>query len=135
MTVLVTSVLCLRQFNLLSHRANVRLKLPDGDDPHARLLDNAAGCVSRMIKKSPQNVPLEDVLPRLVEILPLKEDYDENEPVYDMIVTLYQQGNGVIQNLTGQLMPVFEKVLNPPDEQLSDAMKGKVGQLVEYLRR
>lgn len=105
------------------------------NDPHARLLDNAAGCVSRMIKKSPQNVPLEEVLPRLTAVLPLKEDYDENIPVYEMIIGLYGQQNGVIQGLTGQLMPVFEKVLSPPEEQLTAEMKAKLGQLVEYLRR
>lgn len=105
------------------------------DDPHARLLDNAAGCVCRMIKKSPQNVPLEDVLPRLVDILPLKEDFDENEPVFDMIIGLYQQQNGVVQGLTGKLMPVFEKVLGPPEEQLSDGIREKLQQLVQYLRR
>ena len=104
------------------------------DDSHTRLLDNAAGCVSRMIKKSPQHVPLEDVLPRLVEILPLKEDYDENEPVFEMIVSLYQHQNGVIQGLTGKLMPVFEKVLGPPEEQLKAETKGKVQQLVQYLK-
>lgn len=105
------------------------------DDAHARLLDNAAGCVSRMISKSPQHVPLEEVLPRLVEILPLKEDYDENEPVYNMIVTLYQQQNEVVQGVTQQLLPVFEKVLAPPEEQLSDGMREKVQQLVQYVRR
>ena len=105
------------------------------EDGHSRLLDNAAGCVSRMIKKSPQNVPLEEVLPRLVEILPLKEDFDENEPVFEMIVSLYQQQNNVIQELTGHLMPIFEKVLGPPEEQLTEETKGKVRQLVEYLRR
>lgn len=105
------------------------------DDAHARLLDNAAGCVSRMIKKSPEHVPLDDVLPRLVEILPLKEDYDENEPVYEMLVTLYQQQNSVVQGLTQQLMPVFEKVLGEPEEQLQEEMRGKVQQLVQYLRR
>ena len=110
-------------------------KIEGKDDPHARLLDNAAGCVGRMVKKAPQNVPLEDVLPRLVEILPLKEDFDENEPVFDMIVSLYQQGNGVVQGLTGQLMPVFEKVMGPPEGQLSEGMKGKVQELVEYIRR
>lgn len=104
------------------------------EDSHSRLLDNAAGCVSRMIKKSPQNVPLEEVLPRLVEILPLKEDFDENEPVFDMIVSLYQQQNNVIQGLTGKLMPVFKKVLGEPEDQLTDETKGKVRQLVEYLR-
>ena len=106
----------------------------DIDEPHSRILDNAAGCVSRMIKKSLQHVPLEDVLPRLVDILPLKEDFDENEPVFDMIVSMYQQQNTVIQGLTGKLMPVFEKVLGPPEEQLTDEMKGKVRQLVQYLR-
>ena len=54
----------------------------------ARSRDNAAGCVSRMITKHPENVPLPQVLPALMEILPLREDYDENEPVYDMIVGL-----------------------------------------------
>ncbi|KAI7624263.1 ARM repeat-containing protein, partial [Hortaea werneckii] len=101
----------------------------------ARLLDNAAGCVSRMIKKAPQNVPLEEVLPRLVDILPLKEDFRENEPVFDMIVALYQAQNSVMQSQTERLIPVFEKVLGPPEEQLSDETKGKVQQLVQYLRR
>ena len=105
-----------------------------GEDHHARLLDNAVGCVSRMIRKSQQHVPLEDVLPRLVEVLPLKEDFDENEPVFEMIVSLYQQQNSFIQGLTGKLMPVFEKVLDPPEEQLTEEVRGKVQQLVEYLR-
>lgn len=105
------------------------------DDPHARLLDNAAGCVGRMVSKAPQSVPLEDVLPRLVDILPLKEDFDENEPVFTMLVSLYQQRNPVVQGLTGRLMPVFEKVLGPPEGQLSEDLKGKVQQLVEYVRQ
>lgn len=102
--------------------------------PEARLLDNAAGCVARMIKKSPDNVPLEQVLPQLVQLLPLKEDYRENEPVFDMLIALYQQQNGVVMGLTQQLMPIFEKVMGPPEDQLSDETKGRVGQLVQYLR-
>ncbi|KAK4580117.1 hypothetical protein LTR86_000320 [Recurvomyces mirabilis] len=101
----------------------------------ARLLDNAAGCVSRMIKKAPQNVPLQEVLPRLVELSPLKEDYRENEPVFEMIIALYQQENEVIRGLTSELMPVFEKILGPPEEQLSEGTREKVRELVGYLRR
>lgn len=104
------------------------------NDSEARLLDNAAGCLSRMIKKAPSNVPLDDVLPRLVELLPLKEDFRENEPVFDMIVSLYQAHNDTIQGLTGKLMPVFEKVMGPPEDQLSDETKDKLTQLVQYLR-
>ncbi|KAK1068243.1 hypothetical protein LTR74_005741 [Friedmanniomyces endolithicus] len=101
----------------------------------ARLLDNAAGCVSRMIKKAPNNVPLAEVLPRLVDMLPLKEDYRENEPVFDMIIELYKQQNAVVLSLTDRLMPVFEQVMMPPEDQLKDETKEKLGQLVQYLHR
>lgn len=99
----------------------------------ARLLDNAAGCVARMIKKAPQNVPLDDVLPRFVDLLPLRDDYRENEPVFDMIVGLYQSMPNVMQASTDRLMPVFQKVLGPPDEQLTDETRTKVQELVKYL--
>lgn len=56
----------------------------------ARAMDNAAGCVSRMIMKHQAHVPIAAVLPALIEILPLKEDFEENEPVYNMIVNLCQ---------------------------------------------
>ncbi|WPG98611.1 putative importin subunit beta-4 [Acrodontium crateriforme] len=103
------------------------------DDSRLRLLDNAAGCVARMIKKAPNNVPLENVLPRLIDLLPLREDYRENEPVFDMIVSLYQAQNSVIQSQTDKMMPVFQKVLGPPEEQISDETRTKVQQLVAYL--
>lgn len=51
----------------------------------SRLQDNATGCVSRMILRHRENVPIKDVLPALVNILPLKNDYEENEPLYRMI--------------------------------------------------
>ena len=57
-------------------------------DKPSRQLDNAAGCVSRMIMKHKDRVPLNDVLPVLVGVLPLEEDFEENGPVYQMIVGL-----------------------------------------------
>jgi hypothetical protein len=57
-----------------------------------RLLDNAAGCVGRMIRRHPDNVPLQEVLPRLVELLPVKEDYQENAPAFRCIVQLCKLG-------------------------------------------
>lgn len=54
----------------------------------ARCKDNAAGCVSRMIMKHPSKIPIAQVLPALLDILPLREDFEENEPIYDMIVKL-----------------------------------------------
>lgn len=62
--------------------------LDPGATASLRMLDNAAGCVSRMIKRHPDAVPLADVLPRLLELLPVKEDYEENAPAFTVIVEL-----------------------------------------------
>lgn len=56
--------------------------------PATRILDNAAGCVCRMIMAHHDKVPHDQVLPVLVSILPLKEDFEENKPIYDCIVGL-----------------------------------------------
>jgi hypothetical protein len=50
--------------------------------------DNAAGCVSRMITAHPERVPISEVIPALVNLLPLKKDYLENTPIYECIVGL-----------------------------------------------
>ena len=73
----------LKQFPTILSRLEPLLETSE-----ARSKDNAAGCVSRMIMRHPASVPIAQVLPALVEILPLRDDFDENEPVYDMIVGL-----------------------------------------------
>lgn len=108
--------------------------LLDAQD-QARLLDNTAGCVSRFISKHPGKLPIAEVLPRLVQLLPLREDYEENKPVFGMIVKLYQQNEPTVQQLTSSLMPVFEKVLSPPEEQLEDETRSQLVELVQYLRK
>jgi hypothetical protein len=54
----------------------------------ARTLDNACGCVCRMIMAHQDKVPVDDILPVLVDLLPLKEDYEENEPIFECITGL-----------------------------------------------
>lgn len=54
----------------------------------SRIKDNAAGCLSRMIMAHPEHVPLGEVLPALVGLLPLKDDFEENAPVYECIYKL-----------------------------------------------
>jgi len=108
--------------------------LDSGATASSRVLDNAAGCVSRMIKRHPDAVPLAEVLPALLGILPVKEDYEENTPAFEAIVQLYQNGNSDIQQLTPQVKPVIEKVLSPPEDQLDEETKAKVMDLVKYLQ-
>jgi len=93
--VFAVGVLCEKSDDVAKIKANynsIMAKLEPVLDPGAtaslRMLDNAAGCVSRMIKRHPDSVPLADVLPRLLELLPVKEDYEENAPAFQVIVQL-----------------------------------------------
>ncbi|KAF2091370.1 ARM repeat-containing protein [Saccharata proteae CBS 121410] len=105
------------------------------DQQQARMLDNAAGCISRMIMRHPSNVPIEQVLPRLIELLPLREDFEENMPIFRMIVKLYQANEPSIQQLTPRLMPIFQTVLSPPEDQLDDETRAQLTELVSYLQK
>lgn len=101
----------------------------------ARCMDNAAGCVARLIMKHKDKVPVSDVLPALVNsgVLPLKQDYQENEPVWKMIVGLYRQQDATVQSLTPKLAPMMVSVLEG-DEQLTEEVKKEVQALVDHLK-
>jgi hypothetical protein len=75
-------------YNTILSKLDPVLQDADSGKESKRLLDNAAGCVGRMIRRHPGSVPLEEVLPRLLELLPVKEDYQENAPAFRCIVQL-----------------------------------------------
>ncbi|KAI4129907.1 MAG: hypothetical protein LQ338_001992 [Usnochroma carphineum] len=99
----------------------------------ARLRDNAAGCVARMVMRYQGKVPLGAVVPALVDVLPLKEDFEENEPVWECVVRLYSAGEPTILGLTPQLLPILEKVLGPPEEQLTEMTREQVVEMVKFV--
>jgi importin-4 len=102
-----------------------------------RCQDNAFGCISRLILKNREGVPTDEILPELVEsgILPLKEDYEENEPVWKMIVQMYQWKDPTIMALTPKLIPAIKAVLGEPEEQLNDETREQVQQLAMFLQQ
>ncbi|KAL8768832.1 MAG: hypothetical protein Q9209_005013 [Squamulea sp. 1 TL-2023] len=103
-----------------------------GED-EARTKDNAAGCVGRMISNYQDKMPLGAVLPALISVLPLKEDFEENEPVWGCLVRLYSEGEPTTLGLTPKILPILEQVLGPPKEQLDDETREQVVQLVKFL--
>ncbi|KAI9714166.1 MAG: hypothetical protein M1812_006494 [Candelaria pacifica] len=119
-----------RSYNTILSKLEPLLRKTD-----ARLLDNSAGCVSRMIMKNKERVPLNEVLPVLAEILPLREDFEENVPIYKMILWLYQTRDATIANCTRDYMSVFAQVLGPPQEQLTDEIRAQLVELIKYLNK
>lgn len=101
----------------------------------SRLPDNATGCLSRMILKHHDNIPLGEVLPAIVEILPLREDYEENEPLYRMICQMYKWEDPTIRQLTPSLLPIFQSVLCGDENQLEDERRQELIELVNWLNK
>ena len=99
-----------------------------------RITDNVAGCLARMMIKNSDNSFVSEALPALVEVLPLQEDFEENEPIYEYIYELYNHSNPTVQQLTPKLMGVFDKVLGPPDEQLEPRIREMLQRTVQHLR-
>lgn len=118
----------LPHYNTILQKLEPMLQIKD-----ARIKDNAAGCLCRMIMAHPDKVPLPDVLPALVGLLPLKDDFEENAPVYKCLFQLYEQNEPTIQSLTPSLVPVFQAVLSPPEDQLDDETREIVRRTVAAL--
>ncbi|TDL21910.1 ARM repeat-containing protein [Rickenella mellea] len=106
------------------------------DAPAAKLnaCDNAAGAVSRMIVRNTAAVPLDQVLPVLIGVLPLKSDFLENRPVFRAIFHLFRVNPTVLVPYVDQLLPVFAHVLDPTTEdQIGDEVRGELINLVNAL--
>ena len=69
-----------------------------------------------MIMKHPNAVPVDQVLPVFTQALPLKRDFEENEPVYKLIFSLIRSQNAWVFNNLPQLLAVFAEVLSKPDD-------------------
>ncbi|KAH6955829.1 armadillo-type protein [Ilyonectria sp. MPI-CAGE-AT-0026] len=98
-----------------------------------RMTDNVAGSLCRMMTKNPDNGFVAQALPAVVNVLPLSEDFEENAPIYQCIYKLYEISNPTVEQLTPQLMSVFEKVLSPPEEQLEQDTREILQRTVQVL--
>jgi hypothetical protein len=98
-----------------------------------RMTDNVAGAVCRMMTKNPDNGFVAQALPAVVNVLPLTEDYEENAPIFQCIYKLYELSNSTVEQLTPQLLSIFEKVLSPPEEQLEPETRQILQRTVQVL--
>lgn len=100
----------------------------------SNVTDNACGAVARMILKHPNVVPVEQVLPVFVQALPLKVDFEENEPVYKLLFSLIHAQNAWIFANLAQLLAVFADVL-PREGELKPATRLEMVEIVKQLNQ
>lgn len=124
----------------------------DESDTSEAGLANACGCVSRMALKYPDLVPISQVMPVLVSHLPLKSSFEENAPIFDLIVDQFGKQDETVVGMRSQIVDVFDRVFAQQVEQeatranqpfylasqgclpfVDNAMKEKVVNLLKYL--
>lgn len=98
----------------------------------ANVTDNAAGAVARLILSRPEAVPLDQVLPTFTTALPLKRDYEENEPVFECIFSLFRANNSFVMAHIPQFLHIFAQVLNE-EGQIKDPTKANMIELIRAL--
>jgi len=105
-------------FNLLStllskvHKQEASVEDDDEEtkDVIHRSYANACGCVARLALKQQDATPLNVVLPILFEHLPLEAAYEENTPIFELIIKLYQDSNEEIVQFTPKVIELFATV-------------------------
>ncbi|KAI5960399.1 kap123 [Candida pseudojiufengensis] len=147
---------------LLFHLLNkVDKKAGNADDEEAkdvvnRAYANACGCVARLILKNQQAVPLEHVIEPLLDHLPLETGLEENTPVFEAIIKLYESNNQNIISQTPKVVEIFAGVFKAEEERIklinestlgreenidsmkqfsSDELKHKVIELLKFLNQ
>jgi len=97
-----------------------------GGESSAACMDNAAAAVSRMIMASPTHVPLSQVLPALLSVLPLKTDMTENDTVYTCLLGLLQMNHADILAKKDDLRRIFTEATSEAskvDDELQTKLK------------
>ncbi|KAF9109142.1 hypothetical protein BGX27_007951 [Mortierella sp. AM989] len=96
--------------------------------------DNACGAVARMIMKHPNAVPVEQVLPVFIQALPLKRDYEENEPVYKLLFSLIRSQNAWVFANLAQILAIFAEIL-PKEDELKAHTRAEMIEIVKGLNQ
>lgn len=83
-----------------------------------RTFSNVCGCVARMTLKNQNLVPLEHTIPALLAHLPLVTAFEEYDPIYKLVIKLYQEQNSAIISQTPKLVEVFATVFTKESERI-----------------
>ena len=100
---------------------------------HAR--DNAAGAISRMVSKNPSALPLDQVIPAIVGVMPLRFDPLENHAVYTALFTAFRTSPDVVIAHLDHLLKAFQYNLDPAHEDdTTEETRAELRALVEHLK-
>lgn len=105
----------------LLQKADTQPKSIDDEDAAEtvnRLYANACGCVARLALKNIQAVPLADVIPVLLEHLPLALEFEENTPIFNLLIELYQNHLDLVRPYNQKILAVFKHAFKADEDRV-----------------
>ena len=99
----------------------------------AACVDNVAACIARMIMASPASLPMAQVLPAMLKLLPLKTDMTENETVYTCVLGLIEMNHPDAIAQKAELKRVFTEA-TAEGSKVEDEVKQKLVQALGVLQ-
>jgi importin-4 len=108
---------------------------PDASAQRLNARDNAVGAVARLILRNPSAIPLDQVLPVFIEALPLKNDLQENRPLFRALFHIFRMNAQMLHPFMDRLLQVFGHVLNPTNgqNQIDDEVRAELISLIGAL--
>lgn len=106
---------------------------PASGDSSAACVDNAAACVARMVMACPNHVPMNQVLPALLKLLPLKTDMTENETVYTCLLGLLQLNHPDALALKADIARIFAEATSESSK-VEEEVKQKLKEALPSLQ-
>mmetsp|Transcript_20410 Transcript_20410/g.36828 ORF Transcript_20410/g.36828 Transcript_20410/m.36828 type:complete len:1073 (-) Transcript_20410:64-3282(-) len=106
---------------------------PSSGESAAACVDNAAAAVARMIMASPGNVPMAQVFPAFLKLLPLKTDMTENETVYTCLLGLLQVQHPDALSQKSELQRIFTEA-TAPGSKVDEEIQAKLRQAMPALQ-
>ncbi|KAH7099343.1 ARM repeat-containing protein [Auriculariales sp. MPI-PUGE-AT-0066] len=106
----------------------------DASDAQLNARDNAAGAVARMIIRNSSAIPLDQVLPVLLDIMPLESDPVENKTVFRALLLLFHTNPAPLMAHIDQVLSLMARVLDPSaDDVIGDEVRAGLIEVVKSL--
>ncbi|EFA85401.1 importin 4 [Heterostelium album PN500] len=103
----------------------------NSDEYEPVVIDNAIGCVCRLVQAQSHSLPVADILKNLFTKLPIKSDLEEIEAVFNTINLLYSTQYNIISPYTPMILQMFQFDLQ--HKKLDEAVATKIKTLCTTL--
>jgi len=104
-------------------------------EQRSKVLDNVYGALARMIITNIEGVPLDHVVPVMINYLPLHEDFVENLSIFRCLIYLYEIGNQYMVSLLDPVVKTSLITLNDKRKYCENDVKEVIVKLLQMYKR